>query len=165
MSGAVAPSTYAIMAEIQRGAELLMESGQVYEIRIPKAGRNGTISGYFDDPAKIAKAVAPLDGNVSGIYITLNPCKPALLARAANRLRERAEITTSDADILGRNRLLIDCDPKKPAGISATDEEHARAISVACGIWDELRLAGWPDPVVADNKRRHYLAEQGGQAE
>jgi hypothetical protein len=153
----VAPSTDTIMAEIQRSARLLMEPGQVYEVRIPKAGRNGTISGYFNDPAKIAQAVARFDGNVPGIYITLNPCKPALIARAANRLRERAEITTSDADILHRRRLLIDCDPKKPAGISSTDEEHARAISVACGIWDELRLVGWPDPIVGDSGNGAHL--------
>lgn len=106
---------------------------------------------------KIAKAVARLDGNVPGIYITLNPCNRALLARAANRLRERAEITTSDTDILRRRRLLIDCDPRKPAGISSTDEEHGRAIAVACGIWDELRLVGFPDPVIADSGNGAHL--------
>lgn len=33
-----AMSLDAIMAEIQRSADLLMEPGQVYEVRIPKAG-------------------------------------------------------------------------------------------------------------------------------
>jgi hypothetical protein len=146
-----------IPGEIQRSAELLMEPGQVNEVRIPKTGRNGTISGYFDDPGKIADAVARFDGNVPGIYITLNPCNPPLLARAANRMRERAEITTGDVDILRRGWLLIDCDPKRPAGISSTNNEHGRAISVACGIWDDLHSAGFPDPVVADSGNGAHL--------
>ena len=37
-------------------------------------------SAYFDKPEALADAVEPLDGTVAGIYITLNPCKPALLA-------------------------------------------------------------------------------------
>src|SRR5260370_40769482 len=115
-----------IPGEIQRSAELLMGHGQVNEVRIPRAGRSGTISCYFDDPGKIADTIARFDGNVPGIYITLNPCNPALLARAANRMRERAEITTGDLDILRREWLLIDCDPKRPAGISSTDKEHGR---------------------------------------
>jgi hypothetical protein len=146
-----------ISREIQRSAELLMGHGQVSEVRIPKTGRNGTISGYFDDPGKIADAVSSFDGNVPGIYITLNPCNPALLARAAHRMRERAEITTGDGDILRRDWLLIDCDPKRPAGISSTDKEHGRAISVACGVWDDLHSEGFPDPVVADSGNGAHL--------
>src|SRR5262245_59290382 len=142
---------------IQRGTELLMEPGQVYEVRIPKAGRNGTISGYFDDLGKLANAIAGLDVTVPGIYVTLNPCNPALLARAANRMRERAEIATADADILRRNWFLIDCDPLRPAGISSTNAEHGRAISVACGIWDDLHSEGFPDPVVADSGNGAHL--------
>jgi hypothetical protein len=133
-----------------------MAPGDVHEVRIPKAGRLGTISGYFDNAEALADAVAPLDGTVPAVYITLNPCMPALLARAANRLQDRAQVTTADADILRRRWLLIDLDPVRPAGISSTDREHGRAISAACGAWDDLR--SWlGDPVVADSGNGCHL--------
>jgi hypothetical protein len=98
--------------------------------------------------------------HVPSIYITLNPVLPALLARAVNRLRERAEITTSDSDILRRRWLLIDFDPVRPAGISSTDAEHGRAMSVACGAMDDLHGAGLGDPVVADSGNGAHVLYQ-----
>ena len=145
--------------QILRAAELIMEPGFVYELRIPKAGREKTISGYFDDPLKLARCAAELDeaGKYAGIYITLNPCNPALLARCCNRVRPFAEVTTADRDILKRRWFLIDFDPKRPAGVSSTDTEHGRSISTACGVWDDLRRAGFGDPVVADSGNGAHL--------
>ncbi len=51
-----------------------------------------------------------------------------LLGRAYNRLKERAELTTADNDILKRLWLPVDLDPVRPAGVSASDEEHFAAI-------------------------------------
>ena len=153
------PETTNTFEQILRAAEPIMEPGLVYELRIPKAGREKTISGYFDDPLKLAHCAAELDeaGKYAGIYITLNPCNPALLARCSNRVRPYAEVTTSDNDILKRNWLLIDCDPKRPSGISSTDTEHGRAIMTACGVWDDLRNAGFGDPVVVDSGNGAHL--------
>ncbi len=136
-----------------------MEPGAVHELRIPKAGREKTVSGYFNDPLKLAQCAAELDatGTYAGVYVTLNPCNPALLARCCNRVRSYAEITTSDHDILKRRWLLIDCDPKRPAGVSSTDKEHGTAIATACGVWDELRGAGFGDPVVSDSGNGAHL--------
>jgi hypothetical protein len=143
--------------EILRTCRLLMAPGDVHEVRIPKAGRRGTISGYFDDSEKLADAGLAVDATVPGIYLTLNPCNRALLARAANRLQERAQVTTTDVDILRRRWLLVDFDPVRPAGISSTNREHGRAISAACGAWDDLRSAGFPDPVVGDSGNGGHL--------
>ena len=84
------------LEQMRRAAELIMEPGSVHELRIPKAGREKTISGYFDDPLKLAQCAAELDatGKFAGVYITLNPCNPALLARCCNRVRPYAEVTT-----------------------------------------------------------------------
>jgi len=144
---------------IRRAAELIMEPGSVHELRIPNAGREKTISGYFDDPAELARIAADLDatGKYAGIFITLNPCNPALLARCANRVLPYAKVTTSDADVSTRRWLLVDCDPVRPSGISSNDEEHGRAISTACGIWDDLHGAGWDDPVVCDSGNGCHL--------
>lgn len=150
-------SLAAVRHHIAYALGLLWAPGDVHEIRILKAGRAGTISGYFDSIDAAVDAVLAYDGHVPGIYYTLNPTNPALLARAANRLKERADATSSDADVIARHWLLLDFDPKRPAGISSSDAEHGRAISVACGVWDELRSAGWPDPIVADSGNGAHL--------
>ena len=53
--------------EILRTCGVLMAPGDVHELRIPKAGRFGTISGYFNDPGKLADAALRFDGRVPGI--------------------------------------------------------------------------------------------------
>jgi hypothetical protein len=144
--------------EILRAYHLLMRRGDVREVRIPKADRRGTISGYFNNPELLVEAVLRLDGVVEGIYITLNPVNPALLARAANRFHDHAKFTTSDVQIVRRCWMLIDFDPVRPAGISSTDDEHGRAITAAsAAAFDDLRGAGMGDPVVADSGNGAHL--------
>lgn len=144
-------------ALIQDALAVLYEQGQVVELRIPKVdNKKRTDSGYFTDMGMLAAAAAKYDGRAAGVYITLNPVEPALLARAKNHIREWAELTTSDEYIAQRRWLPIDCDPKvngkkRPAGVSSTDAEHQAAIEKAQAIQDWLSAAGWPDPIVADS--------------
>lgn len=152
-----ATSKQTIAADIQRALTVLCEPGQVVELRVPEVdGKKRTDSGYFNDIAALAKAAANYDGRASGVYMTLNPVEPALLARAQNRVREWAKLTTSDDYIARRRWLPIDCDPrmngkKRAAGISSTDEEHAAALAKADQIREWLATAGWPEPIEADS--------------
>jgi len=121
------------MSAIARDAlQLLMAPGAVHELRVPEGGRDGTIAGYFDDRDKLARTAAELDGRYPGIYLTLNPCNPALLARSNNRVKSRAKQTTSDADTAQRRWFALDFDPVRPGGVSSTDYEHDR---YRCGVW------------------------------
>ncbi|NLG84179.1 MAG: hypothetical protein GX493_06150 [Firmicutes bacterium] len=147
--------------EIARAVRLLFDPGQVVELRIPKTPKK-TVSGYFDDHEKLVKAAVAADRNAEekklpGIYVTLNPCDPALLARAANHLRPYAETTTADAEILGRRWFPIDLDPVRPADISSTDAEHEAALDRARRVRDWLRERGWPEPVFADSGNGAHL--------
>jgi hypothetical protein len=143
--------------EILKTIRLLMVPGDVHELRAVKVGRHRTVSGYFDCPEKLLEAALELERlRPPAIYITLNPCNPALLARANNRLRFNADLTTGDVDILKRRWLLIDFDPKRPTGISSTELEHGRAITAACGAWDDLR-GRFGDPVVCDSGNGAHL--------
>ena len=56
-----------------------MELGTIVELRIPNTGL-GVVSGYFDDLDKLVEAVTKWSGKGPGIYVTLNPVKPELLA-------------------------------------------------------------------------------------
>jgi hypothetical protein len=117
----------------------------------------GVQSGYFDDLDRLADAAAALSGKGSGVYVTLNPCVKDLLARAHNRVKPYARVTTGDAEILERRWMPIDIDPVRPAGISSTDQEHQLAIDLAFRISDVLKSEGWPEPIVADSGNGAYL--------
>jgi len=65
--------------------------------------------------------------------------------------------TTKDADITGRNWLLVDADPKRPAGISSTDGEKANAKIVIGQIYKWLKIQGFEEPVVCDSGNGYHL--------
>jgi hypothetical protein len=95
----------------------LFSSSAVVEVRMPDMPY-GTVSGYFDDFLTLAAAVARYDGQANS-YFTLNEIDPRLIARANNRLRDRAKSTTADSDVLRRVWLPLDFDPMRPAGVAA----------------------------------------------
>lgn len=150
--------------EIQRALDLLAEPGQVIELRLLEVQCQGqrfpvTMSGYFDDFKLLANAACNYGGAAKGVYVTVNPVNPALLARASNRLRTvgKSDALTSDADIINRRWLPIDLDPARPSGISSTDGEHSLAIERAFQIREELRDDGWPAPIVGDSGNGAHL--------
>jgi len=127
--------------------ELVVQRGQVTELRALDAITSAdswpkTISGYFDDIHQLATAASTIK-SAKGIYFVPNPVAPALLSRAANRIRAVGkDPTTSDGDIVKRQWLLIDVDPDRPAGISSSDLEHDAAIAKASEIRAALAERG-----------------------
>jgi len=144
---------------IAEAIRILFEPGQVVEVRVPKAGKLGTISGYFDNHNKLADELEKLSGTAPAVYYTLNPVNPDLLARANNRTNAYARTTTSDAadNILMRRWLLIDCDPVRPSDISSNCEEKEAARRMATHIKKYLKTLGWSDPVIADSGNGYHL--------
>lgn len=146
---------------ILQGITAMFVATDVVEVRAPKAGKfkKDTISGYFrvGDGKLLAEALQKLSGDCDGVYVTLNPCKEDLLARAANRLNLRSSLTTADHDIARRVHLLVDVDPQRPAGISATDAEIAHARVVSASIFKTLRKLGWATPLTAKSGNGFHL--------
>jgi hypothetical protein len=142
--------------EIERAYKLLTLPGDVSEIRIPKT-RYGTISGYFNDAQSVVKAIVGLNGIGAGIYLTINPVQPSLLARAANRLKQRAEATTRDVDIIARRFLPIDCDPTRPAGISSSEAELEAALDCCRRISVYLDQLGFPPRIFGHSGNGGHL--------
>ena len=120
---------------------LFFQQGEVVEIRaIGLTGKNsawdgwsasgGVVFGYFNKVEEFDKAAQALDNaGASGVYFTLNPCTPALIARANNRLvaAGRNRPLTGDSNIKYIRWLPIDIDPKRPAGISSSKAELGAA--------------------------------------
>lgn len=144
--------------QISDSLHLLYEPGHVYELRIPHTSK-GTASGYYNDFDALARAAAKWSGKVAGVYATLNPVLPQLLARSSNHERYyvKKEDCTFDQDVLLRRRVGLDFDPVRAAGISSSDEEHQAAIRAAqkCRAW--LSGLGWPDPLFADSGNGAHL--------
>lgn len=127
-------SPHSRQERVREALRRLTMPGQVVELRaldVPALNphaRPHTVAGWFDDPQKLVRAALQLESRQArGIYITLNPCNPALLARAHNRVEEYPKHTTADADIVRRIWLPFDFDPVRPSGISATPGELRQA--------------------------------------
>jgi hypothetical protein len=147
--------------EILRAVRRIAAPDPVVELRALNVTADGrrpyTLSGYFDDFERLATAAAQIRG-AQGVYITLNPPNPAVLARCANRLRVAGSgAATSDADIIARRWLPIDADPIRPAEISASDAEHEAALETARRIRRALAELGWPEPLLADSGNGGHL--------
>ncbi len=142
----------------------LYQPGDVCEVRALLRGprglspfydgwSSGIVYGYFDNGAALESAVVPLDesGLCSGIYVTLNPVQPDLMARAMNRLKgaKKGTPTATDADIVRRRWVLVDVDPVRAAGVSATDEELKTAVTVSKAVLSYMRGIGWAEPIRA----------------
>ncbi|WP_165235358.1 DNA primase family protein [Aquisphaera insulae] len=131
--------------------EWLRRDGEIIELRLLKAWdsyRSGciepgksTLSGYY---LSIDAAVRDLS-RVAGVnaYALLNPASADAAARGLNKLQSGGH-TTADSEILLVRRVLIDVDPRRPAGVSATAEEHAAALAVRDAI-----LAAHPEIAAA----------------
>jgi hypothetical protein len=152
---------------------VLIDPGQFHELRAPKAGKPGskratTVVKYFGPGQlpEMAREAFRLSGHAPAVYFTLNPVRAEL---ADGRK------SATDADVIGRRRLLIDCDPRRDpealdaarreakeqgrdfAGLSATDLEKATSLATAVAIRDDLTDRGWPEPVFADSGNGYHL--------
>ena len=131
------------MAEYAGVYERFFEAGEVVEIRgLGLYGKNrawegfcggsGVVAGYFDNPSDFHKAAMALDeAGATGVYFTLNPVNPDLLARAVNRLKASPKYLTQDTDIKCLRWIPIDLDPVRPTGISSNDDELEAGREVA----------------------------------
>lgn len=142
--------------EVRRALSLMWAPGTVLELRCPRTAR-GVVSGYYDTPEFLARDAGRWSGQAEAVYLTLNPVLPDLLARACNRVEPYSKHTSKDQEVLRRRWFLVDFDPVRPAGISATDTEHEAALARARQCRDWLRGAGWPEPIYADSGNGAHL--------
>ena len=148
-------------SDILRTIQLFHRPEDITELRILNAGKFRTISGYFDNAGTMADAVVALaDEPFPAYYFTINPVRPDLFARSANKYTRYAKETTADADIIERRWLPIDLDPIRPSGISSNEEEHTAALQKARDIRDRLVSMGWPIEafILADSGNGGHLA-------
>jgi len=148
--------------EVERTLKILTNG--VWEIRALNASltggrynRGGTVSGYFNSIPKCLDELGRIT-KASGIYITLNPVLPDLMARTYNRLVEAEQGSlTKDHQVVDRRWLLIDLDAIRVQGVSSTEAEVTAAMIKADIIKADLTAKGWPDPVVSMSGNGYHL--------
>ncbi|HLZ61705.1 MAG TPA: hypothetical protein VKR06_32570 [Ktedonosporobacter sp.] len=152
------PSLLAVQ-EIKHAHQLLFAPGQVVEVRALEASMGGsrpaTYSGYFDNAQALITALGSLT-SAKGIYWGIQQCHPDLLHRVHNKLVS-AKHTTSDHEIVRYRWLPIDCDVRRLADISSTNQEHSTSGARARHIRELLRARGWPDPIFASSGNGAHL--------
>jgi hypothetical protein len=135
-------------------------TGEVLELRALHVGKKKyTANGYFDGDHldAMAGAAFELSEIAEGVYFTLNPVKPELLARACNRVVDYPKATTQDPDITRRRYLPLDFDPKRPTGISSSKAEKALALERCRRCYKYLDGQGWRAPIIADSGNGYHL--------
>ena len=132
-------------------------AGEIVEVRATQfkgriGGDNvrGPVSGYFDDYAAFCDAVRALERqDHNGLYFTLQRIDPRLLARAHNRMKAGIA-ATSDSNVFAYRWLYIDCDPKRPSGISSSESELQAAYETREKVIDWMaRELDFRNPVKA----------------
>jgi putative DNA primase/helicase len=127
------------------------------EIRAPKFNDGHTTRNIVSrfGPRKFEDAATEalrLSGHAPAVYIVLNGVSTALPLGCSLR-----GPGAKAGDILRRRWLLVDCDPKRPGTVNATDTEKAAAFLLAMAVWDALVALGWPEPIVADSGNGYHL--------
>jgi hypothetical protein len=158
-------STDAQTNNVANALRLLHATGSVFEIRVlglQGGGRPHAAAGWFNDHDAAAKAVENISRQKpEGVYVTLNECDPRIMARSPGVIRPHQQPTTSDNDIIRRRWILLDFDPKRPAGISSTEEELQAARNTAsdCREWliNEHLAFGESPPVLAESGNGVHL--------
>ena len=134
---------------------LLHDPEDIIEIRSidPKP----TISGLFKaNSDNIEKQLARYKGRT--FYQTMNCIDPGCYSRAQREvLMPNPRETTADRDIIGYNWILIDADPVRPSGVSATDNEKELARKTARAVYLHLKKLGFSEPIAADSGNGFHL--------
>lgn len=114
----------------------------VFEVSIEPGTRQARV-GYFDSIQQAITEVSRYEGNAN-VYVSLNPVKRDLLARANNRLVP-TKTRTADDDVLCDSWFFIDVDAIRPTGISSTENELLAALELSEVVCIFLNNAGVPN--------------------
>ena len=149
------PDAAAILAALP----VLFTQDDLIELRAFPKGRKRTDAGYFDGQhwPQLAEHAARLSASGAAVYVTLNPVDPQLLSRYSNRIEGFASTTTTDKQVTRRRWLLVDIDPVRPSGTSATDAQLDAAKVKARAVYGYLNGIGWPAPLVAESGNGMHL--------
>lgn len=133
--------------KIKNAIALLKPGNQLFEIRVLKGKQ--IISGYFTSVDVLEKALDTVDLRGANVFYTLNIIDESCYSREQHDCFRQSKTTTSDADIVGYQWMLVDLDPVRRTGISSTNKELTAAYYRGLKIVEYLRELGFSAPIMA----------------
>lgn len=139
-----------VESEVYKLWDIFKNGNELTEIRlIANDGRTG--SGYFTSPQAMIEAVRPYANDYS-VYFTLNRINPDCYGRPQrDKIMLKARNTTTDAEIIARELVLLDLDSRRATGVNATEEQLGYAKKKANEVYKFLRDNGFYAPVVVSS--------------
>ena len=144
--------------QIYKWWDCFKNGGDLTEVRILSG--NKTWSGYFRSVENLINCIEPFSNSPhTQLYFTLNHIKEDCYSRTQREkiIQIYREPTTSDVDIDGRTFVLIDLDPKRPAGVSSSNEQLTHAYQKAIDIYNFLKQQGFYDPIIGMSGNGYHL--------
>lgn len=135
---------------------LFHEENEITEVRV--LGRRN-YSGYYKDVENLIKDIEYYDNEADEqIYFILNVINPACYGRPqSERLVMSPKNSTVDDDIVGRRWIMVDLDPRRPAGTNSSHEELEKAHMKAIEVYKFLKENGFSEPVIAMSGNGYHL--------
>lgn len=142
--------------EIRRCISTLKESGQLFEIRIIRSNRKQPVVGYFKSADKMLTELHKQDLTKANIYMVLNVINAECYGKDASD-RFVQSTATADSDITERQYILVDIDPVRPSGVSATEEQLKAAWDKMKSVGTFLMQQGFANPLVGFSGNGYHL--------
>ena len=145
------------VSEIYKWWHIFKRDNELVEIRF--LGNNKTASGYYKNIENLVRDVERMDAEDKfQIYFTLNCIEDSCYGREqCEKVIWKPKNTTTDNDIKGRYWILIDLDPKRPAGTSSSNDEYEKAHMKAVEVYRYLMDMGFYEPVVCSSGNGWHL--------
>ena len=125
--------------------DVFKNNNELVEVRLIGSKKNG--SGYFTDAKTLIEAIKPYTDSYN-VYFTINKVNPACYSREQkDKIVLNVKNTTTDAEIICRDWVLIDLDPKRLSGVCSTSEEATKAYNKAKEVVKFLLDSGFYEPI------------------
>ena len=151
--------TYLDEAEIRRSISIIKSGcieSDLFEIRI-FGNRKGSTTGYFKSVDRMLECLKRENLQGKSIYIVLNEIRDDCYYRNTQDKFIFGESSTGDKDITARHWLMIDLDPVRSSGVSATDEQVEYAKKKAVKMYEYLTQIGFSEPFVGFSGNGYHL--------
>lgn len=144
-------------AEVRRTISLIIGDGNLFECRIIYNHKKLQPVGYFRSADKLIECLNNISLNQSNVYFVPNEMVPDCEGREQFNQFVEGTNTTQDVDIAARHWILIDFDPERPTGTSATDEKVELAKKKMTQIYKYLQDQGFPEPICGFSGNGYHL--------
>ena len=134
--------------EVRRAIAVMKPQNALFEVRVISSGGNAT--GYFTTADTLINELKRLNlAATCNVYITLNSIKDECYSRQQrDQFIRNGKPTTSDTDITLYDWLMVDIDPVRAAGTSASNEQIEKAKLKANEVYAFMKKSGFEEPLV-----------------